>query len=300
MNKQIPELSFVDIEKGDSNSIKILSDALEDHGFFSITEHGLSNELVDKCYQLSKQFFDLEYEIKNKYSSVGSKGARGYTPKGIETAVGENVPDQKEFWHHGPVVDDTFDQKIPKNIIIEEMPEFNKYYDELYSELHKIGSRVLSVIALSLDIDKNFFTPWIEKGNSLLRSIHYPPVDSNLNPHRARAHEDINLITLLIGAEEGGLEVLNKDGSWIKVSPSSEAIVCNIGDMMQLVTDKKLKSTTHRVIQDKLTESKPRYSIPFFLHPAPSINLKSIFRDSDEGILANDFLDQRLKEIKLY
>ena len=300
MNKQIPELSFVDIEKGDSNSINILSNALEDHGFFSITEHGLSNELVDKCYQLSKQFFDLEYEIKNKYSSVGSKGARGYTPKGIETAVGENVPDQKEFWHHGPVVDDTFDQKIPKNIIIEEMPEFNKYYDELYLELHKIGSRVLSVIALSLDIDKNFFTPWIEKGNSLLRSIHYPPVDSNLNPHRARAHEDINLITLLIGAEEGGLEVLNKDGSWIKVSPSSEAIVCNIGDMMQLVTDKKLKSTTHRVIQDKLTESKPRYSIPFFLHPAPSINLKSIFRDNDEGILANDFLDQRLKEIKLY
>ena len=300
MNKQIPELSFVDIEKGDSNSINILSDALEDHGFFSITEHGLSNKLVDKCYQLSKQFFDLEYEIKNKYSSVGSKGARGYTPKGIETAVGENVPDQKEFWHHGPVVDDTFDQKIPKNIIIEEMPEFNKYYDELYLELHKIGSRVLSVIALSLEIDKNFFTPWIEKGNSLLRSIHYPPVDSNLNPHRARAHEDINLITLLIGAEEGGLEVLNKDGSWIKVSPSSEAIVCNIGDMMQLVTDKKLKSTTHRVIQDKLTESKPRYSIPFFLHPAPSINLKSIFRDNDEGILANDFLDQRLKEIKLY
>jgi len=300
MNKQIPELSFVDIEKGDSNSINILSDALEDHGFFSITEHGLSNDLVDKCYQLSKQFFNLEYEIKNKYSSVGSKGARGYTPKGIETAVGENVPDQKEFWHHGPVVDDTFDQKIPKNIIIEEMPEFNKYYDELYLELHKIGSRVLSVIALSLEIDKNFFTPWIEKGNSLLRSIHYPPVDSNLNPHRARAHEDINLITLLIGAEEGGLEVLNKDGSWIKVSPSSEAIVCNIGDMMQLVTDKKLKSTTHRVIQDKLTESKPRYSIPFFLHPAPSINLKSIFRDSDEGILANDFLDQRLKEIKLY
>jgi len=300
MNKQIPELSFVDIEKGDSNSINILSDALEDHGFFSITEHGLSNELVDKCYQLSKQFFDLEYEIKNKYSSVGSKGARGYTPKGIETAVGENVPDQKEFWHHGPVVDDTFDQKIPKNIIIEEMPEFNKYYDELYLELHKIGSRVLSVIALSLEIDKNFFTPWIEKGNSLLRSIHYPPVDSNLNPHRARAHEDINLITLLIGAEEGGLEVLNKDGSWIKVSPSSEAIVCNIGDMMQLVTDKKLKSTTHRVIQDKLTESKPRYSIPFFLHPAPSINLKSIFRENDDGILANDFLDQRLKEIKLY
>ena len=120
------------------------------------------------------------------------------------------------------------------------------------------------------------------------------------NPHRARAHEDINLITLLIGAEEGGLEVLSKDGSWIKVAPSSKAIVCNIGDMMQLVTDKKLKSTTHRVIQDEHAESKSRYSIPFFLHPAPSINLKSIFRDDDEGILADTFLDQRLKEIKLY
>ena len=300
MNKQIPELSFVDIEKGDSNSINILSNALEDHGFFSITEHGLSNELVDKCYQLSKQFFDLKYEIKNKYSSVGSKGARGYTPKGIETAVGESVPDQKEFWHHGPVVDDTFDQKIPKNIIIEEMPEFNKYYDELYLELHKIGSRVLSVIALSLDIDKNFFTPWIEKGNSLLRSIHYPPVDSNLNPHRARAHEDINLITLLIGAEEGGLEVLNKDGSWIKVSPSSEAIVCNIGDMMQLITDKKLKSTPHRVIKYKKDETKSRYSIPFFMHPSPDTILKSVFNDDDLGVLAHDFLDERLKAIKLY
>ena len=295
----IPELSFSLIESGDTYAIEVLSKALKNHGFFSIIEHGLSDNLVNNCYKSSKEFFDLDYDIKNKYSSVGSKGARGYTPKGIETAVGENVPDQKEFWHHGPVVDDTFDQKIPKNIVIEELPEFNQYYDELYLELHKIGSRVLSVIALSLKLDRDFFTPWVEKGNSLLRSIHYPPVDSNLNPHRARAHEDINLITLLIGAEEGGLEVLSKDGSWIKVLPSSDAIVCNIGDMMQLVTDKKLKSTTHRVIQDKLTESKPRYSIPFFLHPAPSINLKSIFRDNDEGILANDFLDQRLKEIKL-
>ena len=158
----------------------------------------------------------------------------------------------------------------------------------------------MSVIALSLGLDSDYFSPWVEKGNSLLRSIHYPPVESLSNPHRARAHEDINLITLLIGAEEGGLEVLNKDGSWIKVEPSSEAIVCNIGDMMQLVTDKKLKSTTHRVMQDTDTEPKSRYSIPFFLHPAPSINLKSIFRDDDEGILADTFLDQRLKEIKLY
>ena len=300
MSNLIPELSFKEIEKGDSYSINLLKAALSDHGFFSITEHGLSKKLVDDCYKSSKAFFDLDYEIKNTYSSVGSKGARGYTPKGIETAVGEKIADQKEFWHHGPVIDDSFDEKIPKNLNIEQVPDFNSNFDELYNELHKIGSRVLSVIALSLGLDNNYFNSWVEKGNSLLRSIHYPPVESLSNPHRARAHEDINLITLLIGAEEGGLEVLNKDGSWIKVEPSSEAIVCNIGDMMQLVTDKKLKSTTHRVIQDTEAKPKSRYSIPFFLHPAPSINLKSVFREDDEGILADTFLDQRLKEIKLY
>jgi len=300
MSNLIPELSFKEIEKGDSYSINLLKAALSDHGFFSITEHGLSKKLVDDCYKSSKAFFDLDYEIKNTYSSVGSKGARGYTPKGIETAVGEKIADQKEFWHHGPVIDNSFDEKIPKNLNIEQVPDFNSNFDELYNELHKIGSRVLSVIALSLGLDNNYFNSWVEKGNSLLRSIHYPPVESLSNPHRARAHEDINLITLLIGAEEGGLEVLNKDGSWIKVEPSSEAIVCNIGDMMQLVTDKKLKSTTHRVIQDTEAKPKSRYSIPFFLHPAPSINLKSVFREDDEGILADTFLDQRLKEIKLY
>jgi isopenicillin N synthase-like dioxygenase len=300
MKNTIPELSFKEIEKGDSFSINLLSEALSDHGFFSITQHGLSKDLVDSCYKSSKAFFDLDYQIKNTYSSVGSKGARGYTPKGIETAVGEKIADQKEFWHHGPLIDETYDKNIPENLNISQVPEFNKHFDELYEELHNIGSRVLSVIALSLGLDQNYFNSWVEKGNSLLRSIHYPPVETKSNPHRARAHEDINLITLLIGAEEGGLEVLSKDGSWIKVEPSTDAIVCNIGDMMQLVTDKRLKSTTHRVIQDEVVESKPRYSIPFFLHPAPSINLKSIFRDNDEGILANDFLNQRLKEIKLY
>ena len=300
MSNLIPELSFKDIEKGDSFSINQLKAALSNHGFFSITNHGLSRSLIDKCYQSSIDFFNLDYEIKNSYSSVGSKGARGYTPKGIETAVGETVPDQKEFWHHGPNVDESFDIKIPKNIYIKEVEDFNQNFDDLYCELNKIGTRVLSVIALSLGLNNDYFDQWVDKGNSLLRSIHYPPVDSSLNPHRARAHEDINLITLLIGAEEGGLEVKNNDGSWIKVAPSTDAIVCNIGDMMQLVTDKMLKSTTHRVIQDSGSDSNHRYSIPFFLHPAPSIILKSIFREDDKGIIADEFLNQRLKEINLH
>ena len=138
------------MENGDKTSIKLLSDALENHGFFSITNHGLSKDLINKCYESSKNFFDLDYAVKNSYSSVGSKGARGYTPKGIETAVGETIPDQKEFWHHGPVIDNSYDKKIPENIHIKEIPEFNKNFDDLYSELHQIGSRVLSVISLSL------------------------------------------------------------------------------------------------------------------------------------------------------
>ena len=300
MQDSIPELSFIDIKNGNTIAVKLLNEALANHGFFSITDHGLSSELVEKCYELSRDFFNLDIEIKNSYSSVGSKGARGYTPKGIETAVGEKIPDQKEFWHHGPNIDETFDKKIPKNLVIDQLPEFNIYFDELYNELQKIGINVLSVIAQTIGLNYNFFKPWVEKGNSLLRSIHYPPIKSLSNLHRARAHEDINLITLLIGAEEGGLEVLHRDGSWIKVKPSSKAIVCNIGDMMQLVTDKKLKSTTHRVIQNKAHEFNSRYSIPFFLHPAPSVILKSVFDNCDQGILASEFLDKRLKEIKLY
>ena len=137
MTNQVPELSFKDIEKGDTFSINILKDALSNHGFFSITDHGLSQDLIDRCYACSKDFFDLDFQEKEAYSSVGSKGARGYTPKGIETAVGEKIADQKEFWHHGPVIDDSYDKKIPSNIHINEVPDFNDNFDELYNELHK-------------------------------------------------------------------------------------------------------------------------------------------------------------------
>jgi len=300
MNKLIPELSFKKIENGDDETVITLNNALKEHGFFSITEHGLSTDVLKRCYQSSKDFFSLDYKIKSKYHNPDFKGARGYTPKGIETAVGENVPDQKEFWHHGPNIDETYDASIPKNIYIEELPDFNLNFDQLFIELNAIGLRILKVIAKSLNLDENYFVNWAQKGNSLLRPIHYPPVHDLSNIHRARAHEDINLITLLVGAEEGGLEVLNNNNEWIKVKPSSNAIVCNIGDMMQLVTEKKLKSTTHRVVQYSDQECRSRYSIPFFLHPSPNTNLKSIFNDNDKGVLADDFLNERLKAIKLY
>ena len=160
--------------------------------------------------------------------------------------------------------------------------------------------KVLSAIALILDKDSTFFDDWVLKGNSLLRLIHYPPITDTSNIMRARAHADINLITLLVGAEESGLEVQNPSGGWIPIEAKSKSIVCNIGDMMQLVTRSKLKSTSHRVIDHNIGRSTSRYSMPFFVHPSPEIELCSIVDDSKESISANDFLEERLRAIKLY
>ena len=186
-----------------------------------------------------------------------------------------------------------------KNVHVNEVDNFNNVFDELFDQMNSLGMKLLESISLTLGLQDSFFQKSTSKGNSLLRLIHYPP-SNNENMFRAREHADINLITLLIGANEPGLEVKDKSGDWIPVSSSYEDIVCNIGDMMQLITDKKLKSTPHRVVKYKSDEIKSRYSIPFFLHPSPDTNLKSIFRDDDKGVLAHDFLDERLKAIKLY
>lgn len=299
MSYEIPKLSLNDLVNNDQMSIKLLSSALSEHGFFVITDHHISHSLFDRAYEYSKKFFDLDLNTKNLYSFRENAGARGYTPFGKETALGETVPDLKEFWHHGPVIDDSYDKRIMKNIYIEEIEGFNIFFDDLFNEMNSLGSKLLSSISLTLGLDSNFFDKSTSKGNSLLRLIHYPP-SNNENMFRAREHADINLITLLIGANEPGLEVKDKSGNWIPVSSSYEDIVCNIGDMMQLITDHKLKSTPHRVVKYKTDEIKSRYSIPFFMHPSPDTILKSVFNNEDSGVLAHDFLDERLKAIKLY
>ena len=296
---EIPKLSLKSLNKNDKEAINILSEALSDHGFFVITDHSIPHQLFDKAYEYSKKFFDLEVPIKNSYSFRENAGARGYTPFGKETALGETVPDLKEFWHHGPIVDSSYDPRIMKNVLVNEIDDFNNVFDDLFNQMNSLGIKLLSSISLTLGLPEDFFNKSTTKGNSLLRLIHYPP-SNNANLFRAREHADINLITLLIGANEPGLEVKDKSGEWIPVSSSYEDIVCNIGDMMQLITDKKLKSTPHRVVKYKTDEIKSRYSIPFFLHPSPDTILKSVFRDDDEGVLAHDFLDERLKAIKLY
>ena len=299
MENLIPKISLKNLLNNDSYSLELLSSALKNHGFFVITDHSIPHDLFHKAYTFSENFFNLDSSIKNNYSYRENAGARGYTPFGKETALGETVPDLKEFWHHGPVVDDTYDYRIMKNINVDEIKEFNKVFDNLFVEMNNLGSALLKSISLSLELPSDFFEKSTSKGNSLLRLIHYPP-SNNENIYRAREHADINLITLLIGANEPGLEVKDKSGNWIPVSSSFEDIVCNIGDMMQLITDKVLKSTPHRVVKYKTDEIKSRYSIPFFLHPSPDTILKSIYRKDDEGVLAHDFLDERLKAIKLY
>ena len=291
---------MVDIQQRDAETISQLKLALSTHGFFTITDHGIADEVLKSSYILSKDFFSLNENIKNSYAHPEKAGARGYTPYGKETAVGETTPDLKEFWHHGPMIDDSYDYRISKNIFVSEIPGFNDQFDILFNQLNKLGMKVLSAIAVILGKEPNFFDSWALKGNSILRLIHYPPVKDSSNILRARAHEDINLITLLVGAEESGLEVQNPEGNWIPIAAKSKSIVCNIGDMMQLVTRSQLKSTSHRVVDNNVSSSASRYSMPFFLHPSPEVELCSIVDDSTESISAHDFLEERLRAIKLY
>ena len=296
----IPAFSMFDIQQRDVETIAELKLALTTHGFFTITDHGITDEVLHSSYRLSKDFFSLPDAVKNTYAHPEKAGARGYTPYGKETAVGETTPDLKEFWHHGPMVNDSYDPRISKNILVSELSDFNDQFDILFNQLNMSGLKVLSAIAVILGKESSFFDSWALKGNSILRLIHYPPVVDSSNILRARAHEDINLITLLVGAEESGLEVQNPEGDWIPIAAKSKSIVCNIGDMMQLVTRSQLKSTSHRVVDHNASSSASRYSMPFFLHPSPEIELCSIVDDSPGSISAHDFLEERLRAIKLY
>lgn len=196
----IPAFSMSDIQDRDAQTIAALKLALTTHGFFTITDHGISDEILQSSYKFSNDFFSLPEDVKNTYAHQDKAGARGYTPFGKETAVGEHTPDLKEFWHHGPMINETYDPRISKNITVSEISDFNNQFDLLFNQLNILGMKVLSAIAIILNKESSFFDSWVTKGNSILRLIHYTPVDDSSNVLRARAHEDINLITLLVGA----------------------------------------------------------------------------------------------------
>ncbi len=310
----IPKLDLSDFVSGSvdqkNNFVADLGKAYEEIGFVAIRNHGIPEQTLKNLYSAVQDFFHLPLETKLKYDDTNGGGQRGYTGFGKEHAKDRNAGDLKEFWHFGQYINtnDPNPPSFPNNKIVEELPEFNRSGKDIYQALESTGKTMLQAIALYLGLDENYFDQRIFNGNSILRAIHYPPITADpQNAIRAGEHEDINLITLLVGASADGLEVLNKQGQYIPVTEVENHIVVNVGDMLQRLTNDKLRSTTHRVVnppQEKWHE--PRFSIPFFLHPRPEVRLDCLESciDSDnpkkyEDCTANEFLIQRLTEIGL-
>ena len=287
-----------------------LGKSFEEYGFAIIADHGIPDELIHRAEEKAKAFFALPDEVKRKYLVPGGGGARGYTPFGIETAKGHKAHDLKEFWHVGRDLPagHRFRDHMPDNLWPAEVQDFRSTFTELYATFDKAGLKVLRAIARYLKIDEDYFEDAVRDGNSVLRALHYPPQSEPTGEHiRAGAHEDINAITLLLGAEEAGLELLTRDGRWIPVSPKPGELVINIGDMLQRLTNGKLRSTTHRVVNPTPDRaSKARYSMPFFLHFRSDFLIDPLKETIAAGeqpkwppITANDYLQERLREIKL-
>lgn len=312
--QNIPSVDLADFLSGDekrkSEFVEKLGQAYENIGFVAVKNHGLSDELTQKLYQKVQEFFGLPEKVKMKYVVPGLAGQRGYTPFGQEHAKGRNTGDLKEFWHFGQYVEDNdpIASEYPENVQVEELPEFNKVGKEAYQTLENTGRNMLRAIALYLGLEETYFDDKIHNGNSILRPIHYPPITAAPDDAvRAAEHEDINLITLLMGASADGLQVLNKKGEYVPVTALPEQIIVNVGDMLQRHTNNRLRSTTHRVVnppKEKWGES--RFSIPFFLHPRSEMPLDCLEECIDEkhpkqyeDITAGGYLDERLREIGL-
>ena len=290
-----------------SKFITELGKAFEEIGFVALKGHFLSTKLMNDLYSEIKNFFDLRLEQKKSYEINGGGGQRGYTSFGKEHAKDKKEGDLKEFWHFGQYEESSI-KKYPENITVNELPKFNELGKETFKLLEKTALYVLRAIALHLELEEQYFDSYTSNGNSILRAIHYPPiVEEPKNAVRAAAHGDINLITLLIGGQQAGLEILSKNNEWLRVSVDSDVIVCNIGDMLQRLTNNNMISTTHRVNALAEESNSSRYSIPFFVHPNPDWFIETLenqITDSNpnnypDGILSEDFLQERLKEIKL-
>ena len=309
----IPSVDMADFLSGNpekkSRFVKDLGDAYTSIGFAAISNHGISRELIDRLYEQIRLFFDLPYEIKKKYEGDNA-GQRGFTSFGKEHAKDSDKGDLKEFWHFGQELekDDPLNEEYPRNIFCDELPEFNKAGLEAYRAFEEAGKKILSALALYLDLPEHYFDKWVDRGNSILRPIYYPPITREPEGAvRAGAHEDINLITLLVGASAEGLEVLRRDGVWIKARPAPGQIMVNVGDMLQRLTNNRLRSTTHRVVNPpRELWNTPRYSVPFFLHPRSAMPLNCIPSCIDEqhprqyaDISAGEYLIERLREIGL-
>jgi isopenicillin N synthase-like dioxygenase len=287
-----------------------LGHSFEDYGFAIINDHGIDAALIARAWALTAAFFALPVETKRQYLIAGGGGQRGYTAFGTEIAKDADKHDLKEFWHVGRDLPagHRFADHMPPNIWPAEVAEFESVMRDLFAAFDHAGGQLLSAIALHLGLAPNWFEAPVDQGNSILRLLHYPPIPIDADGIRAGAHEDINLITLLLGAEEAGLQLLGKDGQWLPIDPPPGALVVNVGDMLQRLTNHRLPSTTHRVINPPPERRHlPRYSMPFFLHLASDFEIRTLPGCVDaahpnrypEPITADVYLQQRLREIGL-
>jgi len=307
---EIASVSLEDADRDTDGFAQKLGESFEEYGFAIIADHGISDELIHRAEEKAKAFFALPDEVKRKYHFPGGGGARGYTPFGIETAKGATAFDLKEFWHVGRDLAEghKFRDHMPDNVWPSEVPGFKDTFQELFAAFDGTGLKILKAIARFLKIDEDYFIDTVRDGNSVMRLLHYPPIQSEPGSNvRAGAHEDINTITLLLGAEEAGLELLTRDGRWIPVAPKPGELVVNIGDMLQRLTNGVLRSTTHRVVNPPPERRGfSRYSMPFFLHFRSDFMIEALPGTVPAGerpkwppITANDYLQERLREIKL-
>ncbi len=306
----IASVSLRDGERDPDGFARKLGESFEEYGFAIIADHGIPDELIHRAEEKAKEFFALPEEVKKKYFILGGGGARGYTPFGIETAKGATAFDLKEFWHVGRQLahGHPFRDHMPDNVWPVEVEGFRATFEELFATFDRTGLKILRAIARFLKIDEDYFIDTVRDGNSVMRLLHYPPIQGEPGSNvRAGAHEDINTITLLLGAEEAGLELLTKDGRWIPVAPKPGELVVNIGDMLQRLTNGKLRSTTHRVVNPPPERRGfSRYSMPYFLHFRSDFLIEPLPGTVPAGeqpkwppITANDYLQERLREIKL-
>jgi isopenicillin N synthase-like dioxygenase len=307
--EQVPLVSMADQAGDPEGFAQKLGESFQRFGFAMVADHGVPQPLIDRAWAMTKAFFALPEEEKRKYFVPGQGGARGLTPFKTEIAKGATYVDLKEFWHVGRELakGHRFEEFMPANVWPDRPEGFKETFLDLFQALDDAGDRLLSAIARYLKLAPNWFDHAVRDGNSVLRLLHYPPVDENAPEVRAGAHEDINLITLLLGAEEAGLQLLDRDGSWLAIRPPDGAMVVNVGDMLQRLTNHVLPSTTHRVVNPAPERrGHARYSMPFFLHPAPDFVIETLpgcMEDRPniypEPISSHDYLQERLVEIGL-